>query len=90
MNVPSTSNQSRSNQKKDSSGRFVADAEQSQRAQELALQRAEAQRLERLMALYADHIVDHESPLAVAIAQGDYFMSKLKCQAYHKKYYRLK
>ena len=54
------------------------------------MQRAEAQRLERLVALYADHIVDHETPLAVAIAQGDYFMSKLKCQAYHKKYYRLK
>ena len=85
MSVPSTSTQSRGNH-----GRFVADAEQSQRAQELALQRAEARRLERLTALYADHIADHESPLAVAIAQGDYYMSKKGCQAYHKRYHGLK
>ena len=54
------------------------------------MQRAEARRLERLTALYADHIVDHESPLAVAIAQGDYYMSKKGCQAYHKRYHDLR
>ena len=50
------------------------------------MQRAHQRRLERCRALFNQHLLDAESPLAITIDEGDFYISKDECQIYHKDY----
>jgi hypothetical protein len=67
------------------SGQFATSNEQRAKAEKLALQRAEAERLRRLEALYAQYLnYDADSDIATRIASGNFYMSKKQCHAYYK------
>ena len=67
-NVTSTSSQK---------GQFASSEEKSLKARELALQRAEAERLRKLNVLYAQYLnYDADSDIATQIASGNFYMSK--------------
>lgn len=82
MNVASTSH--RSNQKKNSSGKFAPSKEQSAKAERLVMQRNREQRLASCEALFAVHLADPESDLAKEIAEGDHYLSVPECNEYYK------
>jgi hypothetical protein len=81
----STSNQANATTTRSQGGQFAPSDEQRAKAEKLALQRAEAERLRRLEALYAQYLnYDPESVIATQIATGDFYMSKRQCHAYYK------